>query len=79
VLRTKSRDNGRRFVLVGPGAEPDVSVRATIIALGRFRIVSGEDVKTLEKRWAAYREANGLDLHCKPATLANTRTSPYGH
>jgi hypothetical protein len=64
---------------VGPGAEPDVSVRATIIALGRFRLVSGEDVKALEKGWAAYRQANGLDLHGKPAALADRRTSPCGH
>jgi hypothetical protein len=30
-----------------------VTVRATILALGQFRIASGEDAKTLEKRWAA--------------------------
>ena len=64
---------------VGPAAEPDVSVRATIIALGRFRIASGEDIKALEKRWAAYRESHGLDLHGKPAALTDTRTSPCGH
>ena len=64
---------------VGPGAEPDVSVRATIIALGRFRIASGEDIKALEKRWAAHRKTNGLDLHGKPAALTDTRTSPCEH
>ena len=64
---------------VGPAAEPDVSVRAMIIALGRFRIAPGEDIKALEKRWAAYRKANGLDLHGKPTTLAETRTGPCGH
>jgi hypothetical protein len=52
---------------VGPAMEPDVSVRATILALGRFGLASADDVKTLEKRWAAHRKANTLDLHGKPA------------
>jgi hypothetical protein len=76
VLRIKSRDNGRRFLLAGPAAEPDVSIRATIIAPGRFGIAAGEAVKKAEKHRAAYREANGLDLHGKPTAVANTRTSP---
>ena len=53
---------------VGPAAEPDVSVQATIIALGRFGIASAEEVKASEKRWAAHRKAHGLDVHGKPAT-----------
>ena len=52
---------------VGPATEPDVSVRAAIIALGRFGIASAEEVKAIEKRWAVYRQANGLDLHGKTA------------
>jgi hypothetical protein len=52
---------------VGEAMEPDVSVRATILSLGRFGIAAPEDVKTLEKRWVAYRKQNGLDLHGKPA------------
>jgi hypothetical protein len=42
----------------GPAAEPNVSVRATILALSRFGIVPVEEVKALDKRWAAYRRAN---------------------
>ncbi len=52
---------------VGPGMEPDVSVRAAIIALGRFGIVSAEEAKAIEKRWGSYRKENGLDLHGKTA------------
>src|ERR1035441_4081171 len=50
---------------VGEAAEPDVTVRAMILSLGRFGIASAEQVKTLEKRWAAYRRQNGLDLYGK--------------
>jgi len=37
--------------------EPDVSVRATILAVRRFRIVSAEEAKVIEKCWAVYRKA----------------------
>jgi len=57
----------RRCGHVGPAMEPDVSIRAVIIALGRFSIVSAEEMKTIDKRWAVYRKTNGLDLHGKPA------------
>jgi hypothetical protein len=57
----------RRCGHIGPATEPDVSVRAAIIALGRFGIVSAEETKAIEKRWAVYRKANGLDLQRKTA------------
>jgi hypothetical protein len=38
---------------VGEAAEPDVSVRAMILSLGRFGMAPAEQVKTLEKRWAS--------------------------
>ena len=44
---------------IGEAAEPDVSVRAMIFSLGRFDMAPAEQVKTLEKRWAAYRKQNG--------------------
>jgi hypothetical protein len=65
----------RRCGRVGPAAEPDVTVRAMILSLGRFDIASAEQVKELEKRWAAHRRLKGLDLHGKlvdPA-MASTR------
>jgi hypothetical protein len=55
---------------IGPAAEPDVSVRAMILSLGRFGITSAEQVKGLEKGWAAYRKQNGLDLYGKTADSA---------
>jgi len=55
---------------VGPAAEPEVSVRSVIIAVGRFGIASLEEAKELEKRWVAHRKAHALDLHGKPALPA---------
>jgi hypothetical protein len=52
---------------VGEAAEPDVSVRAMILSLGRFGMAPAEQVKTLERRWTAYRKQNGLDLYGKTA------------
>jgi hypothetical protein len=34
----------------------------------RLQKVRAEQVKTLEKRWAAYRKQNGLDLYGKTST-----------
>ena len=48
-------------------AEPTVSVRAVIFALGRFGIVPQVEFKSLEKRWAKYRKENGLDRNGRPA------------
>ena len=59
----------RRCGRVGPAAEPDVTVRAMIFSLGRFGIVSGDAMKALDKRWAAYRKQHGLDLYGKPAAI----------
>lgn len=58
---------------VGEAAEPDVSVRAMILSLGRFGMASAGQVKTLEEQWAAYRKQNGLDLYGKTAEPAEWR------
>ncbi len=50
---------------VGPGAERRVSVRAMILSLRRFEIADPERIKILEKKWAAYRKENGLNLYGK--------------
>ena len=50
---------------VGPAAERHVSVRAMILSLSRFNIVDPERVKMLEKKWAVYRQENGLNLYGK--------------
>jgi len=51
----------------GPMVEgaANVSVRATILALGRFGIAPEAEVKLLEKRWKKYRKSAGCDRHGK--------------
>lgn len=51
--------------LRGPMAEPRVSVRAMILALGRFGVASPAETKALEREWAKYRKQHGLDLYGK--------------
>ena len=41
--------------------EPRVSVRATILAAGRFGIGEPPDVKAQERSWKKYRSEAGLD------------------
>ncbi len=54
-------------------APPRVSVRAAILALGRFSIADTETVKNLEKRWKKHRQAHQLDLY---GATPSTETSP---
>ena len=42
-----------------------VSMRATILALGRFAIASEPEVKLLAKRWKKYQQTTGCDAHGK--------------
>jgi hypothetical protein len=44
-------------------APSKVSIRAIILALGRFRIVPENEVKTLDKHWKKYIKENGLDIY----------------
>jgi hypothetical protein len=64
---------------VGEAAEPDVTVRAMILSVGRFGMAPAEEVKTLEKRWAAYRKQNGLDRYGKPAEQAAAGAPACAH
>ena len=50
------------------GADPHVSVRATIVALVRFGVAAREPARALEKAWSAYRMTAGLDLYGHAAT-----------
>src|SRR5712691_8501389 len=47
-----------------------ISVRSTILSLGRFGIASPEVTKRTEKEWARYRAENGLDLYGHRITSA---------
>ena len=57
--------------LRGPMAEPRVSVRAMILALGRFGIAPPAKTKALERAWSRYREEQGLDLYGKSLLFEN--------
>jgi hypothetical protein len=48
-------------------ASPRVSVRATILALGRFGIADPRVVKTLEKKWKHYQREKSLDNYGQKA------------
>jgi hypothetical protein len=60
----------------GPMAEPRVSVRAMILALGRFGITTPSKTKTLEREWSKYRDRHSLDLYGK--SLLGTRRDQGG-
>lgn len=47
-------------------APPSVSVRATILALGRFTCATSSEVQALEKRWNSYRRQHQLNREGQP-------------
>ena len=59
-------------------AEPSVSVRALIFALGRFGIVAAAEAKSLEKRWAKHRKENSLDRNGKLSDALSTASVSHG-
>ena len=71
----KCRDCG----YVGPGATPHVSVRAMILSLTRFGIAPADQIHALEKRWAAYRKQNDLDLYGRHTALPTVEGSQCTH
>jgi hypothetical protein len=60
----------RKCGRTGHAAEPQVSVRAMILALARFEIAPKEQVKALEMAWAKYREEHELDHEGKPRGIS---------
>jgi hypothetical protein len=64
---------------VGEGAQPHVSVRAMLLSLVRFGIADAEQIKTLEKRWALYRQQNKLDIFGKAEQLPLAKMPRCGH
>jgi len=55
----------RQCGMTAPAAPPHVSVRALILALGRFEITSKDRARVLEKEWVAYRKHRRLTLEGK--------------
>ena len=64
---------------IGRGADPHVSVRATILALTRFGVAAKEPARALEKAWSAYRKTVGLDLYGHAATSDPARLPGCAH
>jgi hypothetical protein len=64
---------------IGRGADPHISVRATILALARFGVAAREPARALEKAWSAYRSAAGLDLYGPAATSDPGRLTRCAH
>ena len=64
---------------VGEGAQPHVSVRAMLLSLVRFGIADAEQMKTLEKRWALYRQQNKLDIFGKDERLPSAKMPRCDH
>jgi hypothetical protein len=62
--------------LIGPAAEPHVSVRALILALARFEIASKDQTRALEKEWVAYRKQHQLDIEGK-TTAGGLESCPH--
>jgi hypothetical protein len=55
-------------------APPSVSVRATILALGRFTQATAAEVQALEKQWNRYRRQHQLNRDGQPE---NAVPSPH--
>ena len=47
-------------------APPSVSVRATILALGRYTRATASEIQALEKQWNRYRRQHQLDRNGQP-------------
>ena len=59
-------------------ADPRVTVRAMILALGRFEIAPESTVKPVEKAWAKYRKEHGLDLYGAADQPTGARACEHG-
>jgi hypothetical protein len=64
---------------IGRGADPHVSVRATILALARFGVAGRAPARALEKAWTTYRKTAGLDLYGHAATSELVRLPACAH
>ena len=62
-----------RCGITGRAAEPHVSVRALILVLARFAIVSKDETRALEKAWVAFRKQHRLDVEGKVSGRESTQ------
>ena len=64
---------------IGRGADPHISVRATILALVRFGVAAREPARALERAWTTYRKTAGIDLYGHAATSEPVRLPGCAH
>ena len=64
---------------LGRGADPHVSVRATILALARYGVTATEPARGLEKSWSIHRKTAGVDLYGHAATSEPARLPGCAH
>jgi len=57
-------------------APPRVSVRATLLAMGRFADMAATDVQALETRWNRYRRQHQLDRYGQKEDVVSAPPSP---
>ena len=59
---------------ISEGAPSEVSVRAMILSVIRFKIAATKPIRALEKRWDAYRKQNSVDLCGKVVRSSSTQS-----
>lgn len=64
---------------IGRGADPQISVRATNLALARFGVTAREAARALEKAWRTYRNTAGVDLYGHAAPSEPARLPRCAH
>jgi hypothetical protein len=62
----------------GPAAPPTISIRAILLAVGRFGIEPSEAVRQRERNWARYRAQHDLNLLGRPI-VGNSSEAPSAH
>ena len=60
----------------GPAAPPTISVRAMLLAVGRFGIEPTEAVRQRERNWARYRAHHNLNLVGRPSAGGASEARP---
>ncbi len=60
----------------GPAAPPTISVRAMLLAVGRFGIEPTEAVRQRERNWARYRAHHNLNLVGRPTAGSASEARP---
>jgi hypothetical protein len=61
---------------MGPAAPPSISVRAMLLAVGRFGIELTEAVRQLERDWARHRAQHDLNLTGHPSAASASEARP---